>query len=151
MPNKIWNEDIPAAIEAKFAIPAHIQACASAIRYDLWHGPCWSIIPGGDIEKFTIDCFASNREDLEEEEKPGDIICETYSGPVYDALLAYWEALPRELFYDADCGVLLDKCPEPDAEETEDNGELFYESIYSVSINDIRQALFGKMLAKEFG
>lgn len=150
MPNKIWEEEIPQAIEAMFVVPAHIKACASAIRYDLMHGPCWSIIPGGEIEKFTIDCYASSREDLEEEAKPGDIICETYSGPVYDELLQYWEALPRELFYDADCGVLLDKCPEPKMEE-EDNGDLFYESIYSVSVDDIRQALFGKTLAREFG
>lgn len=150
MPNKIWEEEIPQAIEAMFVVPAHIKACASAIRYDLMHGPCWAIIPGGEIEKFTIDCYASSREDLEEEAKPGDIICETYSGPVYDELLQYWEALPRELFYDADCGALLEKCPEPDMEE-EDNGDLFYESIYSVSVDDIRQALFGKTLAKEFG
>lgn len=148
--SKIWEEEIHQAIEARFPVPAHIQACASAIRYDLMHGPCWSLIPNGNIEEFTIDFYASDFEDLEEGAKPEDVICETYSGPVYDALLAYWEALPRELFYDAGCGELLDKLPEP-SEEEDDIHELFYESIYTVSIDDIRQALFGKTLAKEFG
>lgn len=149
MPSKIWENEIPAAIQAKFPIPSHIEACASAIRYDLLHGPCWALIPEGKIENFTRDWYASNFEDLEPEAKDGDIICETYSGPVYDALLEFWESLPSKLYYDAMCGELLDNLPEPDEEQAED--ELFYESIYSVTVRDIREALFGKMLAKEFG
>ena len=149
MPSKIWEKDIPAAIEAKFPIPAHIEACAKAIRYDLMHGPCWALIPGGKIENFTIDCYASDFEDLEQDAADGDIICEAYSGPVYDALLEYWENLPRELYYDAMSGELLESLPEPDPEQPED--ELFFEDIYSVGIGDIRAALFGKTLANEFG
>jgi hypothetical protein len=146
--SRIYETEIPEAIEKKFNVPEHVKACASAIRYDLMHGPCWAIIPGGKIENFTIDCYATYPEDLEEIAAPEDIICETYSGPVYDELLQYWENLPNRLYYDAQSGELLDSLPEPD---DEDDGDLFYSDIYTVHTDDIRAALFGKMLAKEFG
>jgi len=143
------NDKIQKAIDARFVAPPHIAACAAAIRYDLYHGPTWSIIPGGDIEKFDRDCFATYPDDFEP--KDGDIVEETYIGKVADALRDFIDALPSEVFFDEDCEELLEKEPEP---YQDDDGEWIdpfeWNNIYRVERRDIVASLFGKMLSREF-
>ena len=150
MTNKIWNEDIPAAIEAKFAIPAYIQACASVAREDLFNGPTISIIPQGKIELFVGESYSSEDwENAKENAQDGDLIVETFgnSSPVYDALVSFLDDLPSEIYYDAQSGELCDKLPQDTQEE---DGELFYEDFYTVAHSDIVKALFGSFFAREF-
>lgn len=138
-------------------VPAHIQACASAIRYDLMHGPCWSRIPSAGIEAFTADDFATFREDLEGDVAEGDVIETTYGGTVEDTLRAYIDALPSALWID-DGGFATDVEPEgewldedcepcePDAE-----GAAWCEESYTLAdTGDIVEALFGKVIARDF-
>lgn len=47
------KESICNAVTERFPLPAHIEACARAIRYDLFHGPSFSRIPAEGIEAFT--------------------------------------------------------------------------------------------------
>ena len=148
--NKIWKNDIPAAICSKFAIPEHIAACAAVAKEDLFNGPTVSIIPQGKIELFTGQAYSTEDYELAEEEaEEGDLIVETFGNysPVYDALVEFLDNLPRELYYDAQSGELCDKLPE-DTEE--DEGELFYADFYTVSHSDMVKALFGSFFAREF-
>jgi len=150
MSSKIWDIEIPNALNAKFFIPAHINACAVVAKQDLFNGPTVSIIPQGKIELF--DGIAYSVEDLElaeDEAEDGDLIVETfgYSSPVYDALTEYLASLPREVYYDAQSGEICEKLPEY---SDEDENELFYEDYYTVSHSDIVKALFGSFFAREF-
>lgn len=143
------NDKIEKAIAVRFVVPSHIVACASAIRYDLYHGPTWSLILEGNIEKFNRDCFATDPNDLEA--KDGDIVEETYIGKVAEALRDFIDALPSELFFDADCEEFLDKEPEPyqdDDEKWIDPCE--WGNFHLVERRDIVASLFGKMLSREF-
>jgi hypothetical protein len=140
-------------------VPSHIWACASAIRYDLLHGPSWSLIPEGNIEKFTFDSYASNRFDLEENARFGDLIQETYSGRVAETLRDYIEELPHQLWYCEDSGELCNFEPgsmyvnssgeecDPD-EEGAELGDFW--TYACVSHKKIVEALFGKTIANNF-
>ena len=136
------------AIREYIAVPAHIKACASAIAYDLLHGPSWSIVRGGDITQFTEDDFAAYAEDLE---GPESEISETYSGPVAEALRQFIDDLPGDLYYESWSGCILNS--EPEGYQDEDTGEWIepdYSDYLQISGEDITQALFGKTIAHEF-
>jgi hypothetical protein len=168
-----WIDPI---VEA-YPVPEHIAACASAIRYDLMHGPSWSLIPKGEIENFNVDCYATLREDVAEDcdTAAGDIVTETYTGPVADALRAFIDDLPSELWIDTDCGFAGTSEPEGEWITPEDAGcefddetgkydtagyetdstgnvyiEPYTECVYHVDGSDIIRALFGKTIANEF-
>jgi hypothetical protein len=146
------KDKIDAALAEKFTVPAHVEACARAIRYDLFHGPSWSLIPQGDIQQFTPDHFATYRADLEDDQHPGDILEETYAGKVADTLRDFMLALPDELFFDACCEELLEREPEP--WQDEESGEWIdpfeFNDIYKVERRDIIAGVFGDFLAREF-
>lgn len=136
-------------IEKAYPVPAHVQACASAIRYDLMHGPSYSAIPSEGMEKFTIDHYATFADDLADIE--GATIEETYVGQVAETLRTFIESLPSELWYDDDCECLMDS--EPEGEQDEETGEWiepYMDQTYYVGKEDIVQALFGKTIAREF-
>ena len=137
-------------ISKHFAIPAYINACASAVYYDLMHGPSWSRIPQGDVTKFTADDYATYRDDLEDEKRPGDLIEETYVGQVGKTLRAYLNELPS-IWYDAFDGNVLTS--EPQGYEDDETGEYIepdYSEIYELESRDLIEVLFGKTIAREF-
>jgi hypothetical protein len=135
------------AIEEQYGkVPAHIQACASAIRYDLWHGPTFSRIPQGDITKFTIDDYSSEYSLLEEDRKEGDVIEETYIGAVAQALREYIDTLPSTVYVD-EYGYVSGHEP-----EGEYDGDEYIEPVpyRALDRSDIVEIVFGKTIAKEF-
>ena len=151
-------------IHAKIAVPAHIRACANACLYDLVHGPSFVRIPWGNVENVANDDPATYRDDLEDECEYacGDVIEETYPGRVGDAVRAFIDDLPSEVWVDTDCDDLM--LTEPDEYEAnpdhtgeddlETNGPEVYEndlsSTYHLGRHDIIRALFGATFAREF-
>lgn len=66
-----------------------------------------------------------------------------------DQLRATYEALPRELFVNIDCGYASES--EPEGYENEETGEWeepHLESTYSLKAKDIREIVFGKELSQ---
>lgn len=147
------------AIRDYVAVPPHIMACAQAINYDLLHGPSWSAIPKEGITAFTADHFATLRCDLEDLEAEGATICETYTGPVADALRDFIRDLPT-LYIEDDSGCVTDCEPEGEwiNEETfepcdrYDEGAEYQEPLfhYTAQTEDIVHALFSGVIAQEF-
>lgn len=137
------------------AVPAHIQAAASACRYDLLFGPCFSKKPeSGQWEDFTADDYSPLRDDLEGE------VSETYCGPVGNMLREFLDDLPSTLYVDEDGCFLGEFEPsvefiEDDSGEDEnDDGEAGFwcepSPYYSLDRRQIVAALFGKTIADEF-
>ena len=139
------NKYLKQEIESLFPIPAHIDACAYAIRYDLYHGPSYSLIPEGKIENFNKDCLATYPEDLKESASPEDIIEETYCGLVGDSLREFMENLPTRLYCFEDC-ILGEN--EPNSDWIEDESD--WQDWFCIDQKQIFAALFGDFLAKEF-
>jgi len=150
-------ETISKAVADHITIPPHIAACASACRYDLYHGPCFSRVPPEGIEAFTVDHYATFASDLED--LPGETT-ETYVGPVGDALRGFLDGLPSKLFVDAEAGCILER--EPEGEylnaktmepcDSDAEGAEYFEpgEYYELDHGDIVEALFGKTIAREF-
>lgn len=131
-------------IRDAYPVPAHIEACARAVRYDLMHGPSYSLIPHAGIAAFTADHFAAFASDLDETQ---GAITETYSGPVADALADFMRDLPSTL-YVGESGYLLG---ESEPEPWTDGEEWFEPETYcALSSREIVAALFGDFLAREF-
>lgn len=148
MANKIETE-IETAVENHFKVPSHIMACASAIRYDLMHGPSFAAIPNTGIESFTVDHYASDYESLEN--MTDCKIEETYIGIVAQTLRDYISNLPSEMWYDSQCGYLSEN--EPEGYEDDETGEWIepeWSDYYKLERSNIVAALFGKTIAKEF-
>lgn len=143
------KDDDRKAIRDHFAIPDHIQAAASAVYYDLMHGPAFVRIPQGDVTKFTADDLATYACDLAMEE-PGDLIEECYTSKVANALGDYLRELPSELYYDSDCGHVSEH--EPEGWEDEDGtwNEPFLDFTYKLETKDVAEILFGRTVAYEF-
>lgn len=138
--------DFSEALEQAFPVPAHIAACASAIRYDLYHGPCFSCVPAEGIEAFTIDHYASDASDLADID---GTISETYVGPVADALRSFIDDLPSEVWVDVQCDCVCTSEPEA----FEEDGEWYepcWDDYYHLDRSDIVAGLFGKTIAREF-
>lgn len=138
-------------IRKHFEVPAYIQACSSAIYYDLMHGPSWCLIPEKDITKFNADCYATYRNDLEDEFKEGDVLEETYTGLVAAALRGYIDGLPSVIWYDQQSGEVLDTEPEGyKDEDTDEWVEPEWSDYYRLEGRDIVKVLFGDTIAREF-
>lgn len=133
-------------------VPAHIHACAAAVRYDLLHGPAWAAVPATGIEHFTADHFATFREDLAELEAEGCTVSEVYAGPVASALREFIDDLPT-LYADED-GYVADSEPEGFWEDDpeDDGAPMWIDPVaYSrLSDADVTAALFGQTIAREF-
>lgn len=145
------SRDYSDAIAAHFTVPAHIEAAARAVRYDLYHGPSWVRVPGGDVTRFTYDDHATFRDDLGPDTKPGDVIAETYLSPVADALRAFIDDLPSELWVDTMSDCVLTS--EPEAWEDEESGERVepeWSDYVHLDGRDIVTALFGGVIGAEF-
>lgn len=128
------------------AVPDHIQAIAGAIRYDLMFGPTYSRIPQGDVTKFTADDVASFEADLETVE--GDIVEQTYTGKLADALRDYLESLPSTLYVTEYTESVTET--EPEGYEDEFNEWQEPEPCYSYDSTAIKEVIFGKTIAREF-
>lgn len=150
------KQEDKAAIRGLYMVPPHVLACASAIRYDLMHGPSWSRIPGGDILQFTVDCFASYPSDLEDDIQGGDSLGETYTGVVASTLRDYIDSLPSKAWYDSGCGFVTETEPDSGYEEiNEESGEMEWveycmDDWYSLDSSDIVGILLGETIAREF-
>lgn len=132
------------SLAAFIPVPAHIHACASAVRYDLLHGPAFARVPTSGIEAFTVDHFATFAEDLEECD---GAISEVYSGPVADALREFIDAMPSAIYCDDSGYVIGDSVPEGE----EIDGEWYEpEPYYILDGREIVSAIFGKTIASEF-
>lgn len=148
------NQAVLRAIAEHVDTPIHIQACANAVLFDLMHGPSWSRVPGGNIELFTDDCFATFQEDLEGEMEPGDLLVQTYVSIVADTLRGFIDELDT-LYCDED-GFVSETEPQWEANPEftgEDECEPeYFEPVpyYEVSGRDLIEALFGRTLAREF-
>ena len=138
------------AVCESFPIPPYVAAASRALKYDLLHGPSWSLIPRGDIKNFTADCFATYPNDLEKSDD-SDIIEETYCGLVGDCLREFIDTLPTELFYDSCADYLMESEPESYFDEiAQEWVEPFYDEIMRLTRRDIIAALFGEFMAREF-
>lgn len=139
------------AIAAAYPVPPHIEAAARAIRYDLYHGPSWCVIRGGNVENFTADDFATFREDVESDAAESDTIAETYLSPVADALRDFIDNLPADLWFDT-CAECVSDC-EPEGWQDEETGE-YIEPEWSDYVHlegrDVVAAIFGRTIANEF-
>lgn len=143
------ENDIAIALEALYPVPAYIAACAGAVRHDLLYGPCFAAVPKEGIEAFTEDHYATLYEDLVD--VPNAAIEEVYVGRVAEALRAFINDLPADLWFDADCGCIMES--EPEAwfdDEAEEWVEPYTEATYKLDWDDIVKALFGKTIAREF-
>lgn len=137
-------------IEHMFPVPDHIEQAVSALKSDLFNGPTICLIPNGDVTQFNGDWVHYGDEtSLEEIAKPEDIIDETYTGKLGDAVRAFIDALPSELFWDNDAEILMDKEPEA-YEEDGETYEPYWDEIYKLDRKDIVTALFGSFFAREF-
>lgn len=138
------------ALEAAYVVPDHIAACASAIRYDLYHGPSFSRIPASGIEAFTVDDYATDYESLEDDlAEHGGKIVETYTGLVAETLRAWIDDLPSELWFDSMAECLQDCEPEG----FDEDGEWIepdYSDYYRLDRDDIILGLLGKTISREF-
>jgi hypothetical protein len=144
------EDKIKKALESRYTIPEHVKACAIAIRYDLYRGPTWSVIPEGKIENFTIDHFATYKDDLKDLIDDKALVEETYIGKVGDTLREFIDNLPSELLFDADCEEFIDNEPEPFQDDDGEWIEPDWYLIYKLSKREIVAGLFGKFLATEF-
>lgn len=146
------KDSICNAVRERFPLPAHIEACARAIRYDLFHGPSFSRIPADGIEAFTADDFATFHDDLQEDlAAHGGKIEETYTGTVAATLRAFIDDLPSELWVDEQCGATMDS--EPEGYEDDETGEYVEPDLsdyYRLESRDIVECLLGKTIAREF-
>jgi hypothetical protein len=145
------NDRFKAAIVAAIDVPDHITACARACYYDLMHGPSWSRIPQGDVARFTVDDYGSIREDMEDESESGDLIEETYTGKVGDALRAFIDNLPSQCWIDCDSDCYSES--EPESSYQDDEGEwheCYLDDTCQLDRSDIVAALFGQTISREF-
>ena len=147
------QETITAAVRECVAVPPHIDACASAVRYDLLHGPAWAAVPPAGIEAFTADHFATFREDLEDLEAEGCAVSEVYAGPVAQALRDFIDDLPT--LYVDEVGFASEYEPQGywDEDPEDLDNEMSWvdpEPYYEVSGADLVSALFGPTIAREF-
>lgn len=151
-----FESDLAESVRAYIAVPPHIAAAAAACRYDLLHGPSYSLIPTAGIESFNLDSFASFASDLD---SAAGAVTETYTGPIGDALRAFLADMPGTLYADQDGAVIGES--EPDGEwigldgepcDSDDDGAEWFqpESCYQVASRDIVTALFGPTIAREF-
>lgn len=118
------RHDFAKIVSEYIGVPDHVKSCANAIRYDILHGPSWSLIPSGDITKFNDDCLATYYDDLVDEVEPGDIICQTYGGVVSDTLREFIDNMPSELWIDTQCDFVTETEPDQfeDCEECNEAG-----------------------------
>jgi hypothetical protein len=149
-------------LRMEYVVPAHIEACATACRNDLLFGPSFVRIPWGNLENFTEDDFATLYEDVADEcdDVCGDVVEETYTGRVGNALRAFIDDLPSEVWIETDSGIVQEYEPDqfeenPDYDpEDEYSGPEMYErdmsGIWHINQRDIIEALFGTIIAKEF-
>lgn len=129
-------------------VPAYIDACAAACRYDLLYGPSYALVPSAGIESFTDDDLATYPDDLD---ASAGTITETYTGPIGDALRAFIDGLPSEIWEDVFAGEFLTS--EPEAWEDEETGEWIepeWSDYRHLDSSAIVEALFGRTIAKEF-
>lgn len=155
-------KDFGKDIQDHIAVPEYIHACANACRYDLLHGPSFVRVPWGNVENVTDDDLATLWQDAADEceEACGDVVEETYTGRVGNALRAFLDDLPSELWVDTDCGYVMDS--EPDAYEAnpdydaddEESGPEYWDvdlsSTYHLDRRSVIEALFGRTIAHEF-
>lgn len=140
----------------------HARILANHVRYDLLHGPAFTLLPQGNIGFVTDDCLFSLYDDAEEEASPGDKIVETYA-EVADALRAFFDSLPSTLYVDTDSGFATEHEPESqwsetvtqeDEEGNEYEEEVWYDNDMSIwhecDRRDIIRALFGDVIVREF-
>lgn len=156
------NNPYADAICDAYAVPDYIHACANACRYDLMHGPSFVRIPWGNVENFTDDDLATFYDDVADEceDACGDVIEETYTGRVGDALRAFIDSLPSDLWVDVDCDCVMTSEPDqfeanPDYDsDDEDSGPEYFEcdlsNVWHVERREIIESLFGRTIAKEF-
>lgn len=131
-----------------FPVPAYIKACATAVAYDLNHGPAWVIVPEEGISSFTADHLATFPEDLEGLDGR---LCSVTDGLVADTLQAFINDLPatvwREVWADYYCTT------EPEGYEDDETGEWIepeWQDYQQIDRQGITLALFGKTIAHHF-
>lgn len=140
----------------------HAMILANHVRYDLLHGPAFTLMPQGNINLVTDDCLFSVYDDAQEEASRGDKIAETYAEPAC-ALRDFIDNLPVTLYVDTDAGYATEYEPESqwsemvtqeDEEGNEYEEEVWYDndlsSWHECDRRDIIRALFGETIAKEF-
>lgn len=136
------------ALAKHITVPAHIIVCANMVRYDLLHGPAFARLPHGDVTQITNDDLATLYSDAEDlRENDDDKIVEVYPSIIGDTLRDFVDDLSSTLYYDDDCGCIMDS--EPQGEEID--GEWYEPSdYYTLTGKDIIDGLFGRTIANEF-
>ncbi len=146
---------------AKFIpVPPHITVAANMCRYDLMHGPAYARLPSGDVVKITYDDLTILYADAEASLEPGsaDEVVEVYTSVIGDTLRDFINDLPSTLYYDADCGCIMDLEPEGeewDTGEVDADGDPIMQwsdpsDYWTLDRRDIVEALFGRTIAHEF-
>ena len=151
------------AVKEYFAdkIPPYVQAMASAVKYDLMHGPAYAEIPENGIENFTVDDYASFPEDLNDPEKAVLVFDDLYNH------FTKWldDNFPSEIYVD-DLGYASENEPtgyylDADGEETSDSehedeeGDIVSNEYvepgeyWAVDAKNIANILWGKAVATQ--
>lgn len=129
-------------------VPAHIDACAAAIRADLYEGPQWAKIPPEGIEAFTEDMVSTFPSDLDD--LPGKLIAVYAPFGIRGALAEFIMWLP-EVWEDLFAGGYLTE--EPSGYEDEETGEWVepdWADFRHIGRRDVVRALFGSAIAEAF-
>lgn len=138
-----------AAVRGHITVPEHIAAIASAVRFDLLYGPTYLLIPKGDLVNVNDDCVSQLRDDLEVDEKAGDVVEETYVGTAAAALRDFIDDLPSDLWFDTNAEDISEK--EPEGEEVDGEWcEPTWEDWRKLDRGDVVEAIFGHTIATEF-
>ncbi len=154
------RQDVIYAIRDHITVPPHIAACATAVTYDLLHGPAWVILPFGEaihLDPDYMEIYNTQSEAMDDAE-PLDRVAQAYGQPA-ETLREFIGNLPGTLYVDTDSGSVSECEPESqwcDIEEDENGEEIevWYDndnsSIYECDSRDIVLALFGQTIAREF-
>ncbi len=115
-------------ITEHYEIPKEIEVLARMARADIYGGPTYLDKDGEEVSMFDVTY-----------DHPFDFTgaCAELSDWCGDNI--------SDMYYDADCGQLLDN--EPQWEEDEDGHMIEPSPYYEVSRNDVKVALFGRELA----
>lgn len=123
------QQRIATAIREAYPLPERIEFLRRIATTDLWHGP----VSSGPDSPYNPD--------------PETVTPETWTGfPDACAELDNWagENVPNQLWYDDDCGMLMQS--QPEGFEDEDGEYVEPGEYYEIDRRDIRSALFPRQL-----
>jgi hypothetical protein len=132
------NKYLVEAVKEAVPVPAHIKIAAMACASDLLHGPCYVQKPkSGKWEDISEDDWSHIPADLEGE------ISQVYGGELGNALRDFINEIPT-LYTDEDKESVFFSPLDSEEEGIEED------PVFELERKQIVEALFGKVISKEF-